>query len=103
MRTFNAIEIILASTVATLMLASGAAAEQHFSRYEARRAARDEALQSAPAAGRAPAVSWYGRKTGHIAESSAVAATVPFSRFHEHTARNCSASSAKEPQRPWCS
>ena len=105
MRTFKAIEIILASTVATLMLASGAAAQQHYSRYQARLADREQALQSAPAAERAPAVSWYERKTTGSVGSSDTAPSegiTPVTRFHERSAKSCTASLSLRPQRPWC-
>jgi hypothetical protein len=98
MKTFRAIEIILASTVATLMLASGAAAQQHFSRYEDRLADRSEALESAE---RAPAVSWYERRTGRGVESSEAAIAVPLLHFHER-APSCATTLALRPQRPWC-
>lgn len=104
MRTFKAIEIIFASTIATLMLASGAAAQQHYSRFEDRLADRAAALQSAPAADRAPAVSWYERKTSRgigASDAAGSEAIAPVVRFHEQ-APSCSATLAARPQRPWC-
>lgn len=104
MRTIKAFEIIFASTIATLILASGASAQQHYSRYEDRLADRTEALQGAPAAARAPAVSWYERKTGRdggSAGSVPSARITPVTRSHEQ-APSCTASLATRPQRPWC-
>jgi len=104
MKTRRITEIILASSVATLMLATGAAAQQHYSRYENRLADRSQALQSLPAAERAPAVSWYERKTGHSADSTdagASAIVAPATRLHRG-APSCTATLATRPQRPWC-
>lgn len=102
MKTLKSIEIIFASTVATLMLSSGAAAQQHFSRYEDRLADRTEAVQGAPTAERAPAVSWYERKTGQSSGTGASTTVPSITRFHERAPKNCGATLARHPQRPWC-
>lgn len=125
MRTSAIIGIVFASIIATGTLASGASAiesreradvtepsaqplmlaetPRHFSDYQAR--LDESASQLQGAAERAPAVSWYERKTGRGAESSpevAPASATPFTRSHDRAAKSCTASLALQRQRPWC-
>jgi hypothetical protein len=128
MRAFRIIsEITLASIIVTLALASGAQAtdqralagvtqpppaqlivlaeaSRHYSDRTARVAERARASEAASTAQRAPAVSWYERKTGQSADSSAAPATTVAtpSTLHGQTARNCTATLALQRQRPWC-
>ena len=82
-----------------------AQASRHFSDWEKRVADRMRDLGVAPAPAPQATPSWYERKTGKTGDSSdaaPAAAVSPFTRFHDRTPKNCTATLSIQRQRPWC-